>query len=124
MPQAIVWIFLASSSLFAAVHNFALATSLYWYYWWFDVLMHFWGGILVVIGVYALCSLKHIPLRPTSLIIFTTLVIVMILWEIFEWRIGLFNPQYGLFDTIKDLLVGLSGGLVGYFAALRLKMYQ
>ncbi len=122
MPQAIVWIFLLTSSLFAAVHNFAVTTSLYWYYWWFDVVMHFWGGILVVVGVYALCSLKHVPLKPTSLIIFTTLAIAMGSWEIFEWRVGLSEPQYHLFDTIKDLLVGLTGGLVGYFAALRLRM--
>lgn len=122
MPQAIVWIFLLTSSLFAAVHNFAVATSLYWYYWWFDVFMHFWGGILVVVGVYALCSLKHVPLKPTAILIFTTLGIAMFAWEVFEWKIGLSNPQYGLFDTIKDLLMGISGGLVGYFSALRLRM--
>ena len=122
MPQAIVWIFLLTGSLFAAVHNFAVTTSLYWYYWWFDVVMHFWGGILVVVGVYALCSLKHVPLKPTSFIIFSTLTMVMVFWEIFEWKIGLSNLQYGLFDTVKDLLMGLSGGLVGYFTALRLRM--
>lgn len=76
----------------------------------------------MVVGVYALCSLKHVPLKPTSLIIFTTLAIAMGSWEIFEWRVGLSEPQYHLFDTIKDLLVGLTGGLVGYFAALRLRM--
>jgi hypothetical protein len=122
MPQAIVWIFLLASSLFAAVHNFAVATSLYWYYWWFDVVMHFWGGALVVVGVYAICSLKHVPLKPTTLIIFSTLLIIMAVWEIFEWNVGLFNPQTYMFDTSKDVLVGLTGGLVGYFAALRFRM--
>ena len=122
MPQAIVWIFLAVSSVFAAVHNFAVVTSLYWYYSWFDMIMHFWGGILVVLGVYAICSLKHVPLKPTTLIIFSTLAITMLLWEIFEWKAGLFDPQTHLFDTTKDIIVGLIGGLVGYLVAIRLRI--
>ena len=122
MPQAIVWIFLAVSSIFAAVHNFAVVTSLYWYYSWFDIIMHFWGGILVVLGVYAICSLKHVPLKPTTLIIFSTLTITMLLWEIFEWKAGLFDPQTHLFDTTKDIIVGLIGGLVGYLVAIRLRI--
>lgn len=124
MPQAIVWIFLVFGSLFAAVHNFAVATSLYWYYWWFDIFMHFWGGLLVVLGVYAICSLKHIPLRPTAFIIFSTLIAIMVVWEVFEWKIGLFDPANHTFDTIKDLFDGLLGGLVGYSIALRLRMYR
>ncbi len=122
MPQAIVWIFLAISSVFAAVHNFAVVTSLYWYYSWFDIIMHFWGGILVVLGVYAICSLKHVPLKPTTLIIFSTLIFTMALWELFEWKAGLFDPQTHLFDTTKDIIVGLTGGLVGYLAAIRLRI--
>lgn len=122
MPQAIVWIFLVISASFAAVHNFAVTTSLYWYYSWFDILMHFWGGVLVVLGVYALCSLKHIPLKPTSIFIFSTLFILMISWEVFEWKIGLFDPERHLAETVKDLIMGFTGGLVGYLAALRLRM--
>jgi hypothetical protein len=122
MPSVIVWIFLLISGAFATVHNFAVATSLYWYYSWFDIVMHFWGGMLVVLGVYALCSLKHVPLKPSSLIIFATLTTIMVLWEVFEWKVGLFNPRTHLFDTAKDMSVGLIGGLVGYFAAIRLRM--
>ena len=122
MPQAIVWIFLLISGSFATIHTLAVATSLYWYYSWFDIIMHFWGGSLVVLGVYALCSLKHVPLKPTSFIIFTTLIVLMVTWEIFEWKAGLFDPRTHLFDTTKDFIVGLTGGLVGYFVALRLRM--
>ncbi|MEY2665351.1 MAG: hypothetical protein RLZZ480_456 [Candidatus Parcubacteria bacterium] len=122
MPQAIVWIFLLISGAFATVHNLAIATSLYWYYPWFDIPMHFWGGILVVLGVYALCSLKHVPLKPTSLIIFSTLGALMVIWEIFEWQAGLFDPHTYLFDTAKDIAVGSIGGLVGYLASIRLRM--
>jgi hypothetical protein len=122
MPQAVVWIFLLLSSLFASVHSFAVSLSLYWYYWWFDIMMHFWGGALVVLGVYAVCSLKHIPLKPTSLLIFSTLFAFMIIWELFEWQVGLFNPTSHLFDTTKDIIVGFSGGLIGYLLMIRLRM--
>lgn len=122
MPQAIVWIFLLSSSMFATVHNLAVRTSLYWYYSWFDIVMHFWGGILVVLGVYALCSLKHIPLKPSQVLIFATLFFAMISWEFFEWQAGLFDPHTYIADTFKDLVVGFLGGLVGYFASVRLRI--
>ena len=122
MPQTLVWIFLAISSVFAAVHNFAVVTSLYWYYSWFDIVMHFWGGILVVLGVYAMCSLKHVPLKPTTLIIFGTLITILISWEIFERAAGLYNPATYIYDVSKDLIVGLVGGLVGFLVAIRLRM--
>jgi hypothetical protein len=124
MPQAIVWIFIAISSVFAAVHNIAVTASLYWYYSWFDIIMHFWGGMLVVLGVYALCSLKHVPLKPSTILIFFTLFFIMIMWELFERLAGLYNPATYVFDVSKDLLVGTIGGLLAYLVALRFRMYR
>jgi hypothetical protein len=122
MPPLVVWIFLLISGMFATVHNLAVATSLYWYYSWFDIVMHFWGGALVVLGVYTICSLKHVPLKPTTILIFGTLFSLMILWEVFEWQVGLFDPETHIFETGKDIIVGFLGGLVGYVAAVRLRM--
>ena len=84
--------------------------------------MHFWGGILTVLGVHALCSLKHIPLKPTTVIVFSTLIIIMVSWEVFERSVGLYNPGTYVFDVSKDLFVGLSGGLLGYLVSQRLRM--
>ncbi len=114
MPPPIVWIFLIIGSTFASVHNFAIAASLYWYYSWFDILMHFWGGVLIALGVQAACAFKFLPLKPTLTLTLLTLFGTMILWEIFERAVGLFDPATYLFDTSKDLIVGLVGGLVGY----------
>jgi hypothetical protein len=114
MPAPIVWIFVILSSTFASVHNFAIAASLYWYYSWFDIVMHFWGGILVALGVAVLSTLKLIPLKPTLLVTLVVLLAVMVLWEVFERAVGLFNSATYFFDTGKDLLVGLSGGVSGY----------
>jgi hypothetical protein len=122
MPLPVVWIFLFVGTLFAAVHNFAVVTSLYWYYPWFDIVMHFWGGTLVVLGVHAICSLKHVTLKPTGLLVAIVLVGCMSSWELFEYSIGLYNPASYWFGLAKDLMMGTIGGLVGYFASLRLRM--
>ena len=108
--------------MFATVHNLAVTTSLYWYYNWFDSIMHLWGGALVVLGVYALCALKHVPLKPTTLLVFSTLFFLMFAWELFEWKAGLFEPGFHMMETTKDIIVGFVGGLLGYVAAVKLRM--
>lgn len=114
MPAPIVWIFLIFASTFASVHNFAVAASLYWYYSWFDIMMHFWGGVLVALGVAMLSSLRLLPVKPTLLVTLVVLFATMILWEVFEWVAGLYNPTTHLMDTSKDIVVGFLGGLTGY----------
>ena len=49
----LVILFLLSALAFAVTHLVATAGSLYWYYWWFDIVMHFWGGLLLGLGVHA-----------------------------------------------------------------------
>lgn len=122
MPQLIVWIFLLISGAFATVHKLAVETSLYWYYSWFDIIMHLWGGALIVLGVYALCSLKHVPLKPTTLIIFSTLTALIVGWEVFERFAGLYDPTTYLYDVSKDIIVGYVGGLVGYLLAVKFRL--
>jgi hypothetical protein len=110
-----VIVFLLLSTIFTFVHWFASMTSLYWYYWWFDIIMHFSGGVLIALGIRAFCDFSFIRLRPT----FTLLVIVLILatssWELFEWYNGLWFDQGYIFDTIKDIIMGFSGGLLTHY---------
>lgn len=121
MPAPIVWIFLIIASTFASVHNFAEAASLYWYYSWFDILMHFWGGFLVALGVHALCTFKFVPLRPTLTLTLITLLVAMVSWEIFERAVGLYDQSLYVWDTAKDLLDGLCGGLIGFIVLKNFK---
>ncbi len=122
MPQIIVWIFLLISGAFATVHRLAVETSLYWYYSWFDIIMHLWGGALIVLGVFALCSLKHVPLKPTTFIITTTLLILIVGWEVFERMAGLYEPSTYIYDVSKDIIVGITGGAIGYLFAIKFKL--
>lgn len=77
-------------------------------------MMHFWGGVLVVLGVYALTTFSRIHFLPNLRLVLIALTIITLSWELFEWSVGLFNPETYWFDTIKDLVVGFSGGLLAY----------
>lgn len=118
MIHGLTVIFLFLATVFAFVHQFAVATSLYWYYWWFDSVMHFWGGILLGLGFLSFSTFSRIGYRPTLGKLMLLLISVTILWEIFEWHAGLYNAETYWFDTIKDLLLGWIGGLLT-FAFLR-----
>jgi hypothetical protein len=106
--------FLILGSLFATTHIFALSASLYWYYDWFDICMHFWGGILIALGVKTLFELKLYPfaIRYKSVLLFG--LSIMISWEIFESTYGSASDKFYLFDTIWDIVFGIIGMSVGY----------
>lgn len=108
-------LFLFSSLAFAATHLIASAGSLYWYYWWFDIFMHFWGGLLLGLGVHALCRLQRIPVKPTFFVVIITLATATISWELFERFTGLYSPIQYILDTTLDVLLGFGGGLLAHF---------
>lgn len=76
--------------------------------------MHFWGGIMLGLGVHALCSLKSITLKPTLGLLIFTLAVATVTWEIFEWYTDLYNSTTYIVDTTKDIIVGFSGGLLAH----------
>lgn len=114
--------FLLSAILFAVVHWFAVKTSLYWVYWWFDIVMHFWGGALITYGTYVIYSFVFENVKPHLKIILLMLVVTTGAWEVFEWFAGLYDPATYLIDTIKDVIVGFSGGLFTYGIFRRYKI--
>lgn len=109
-----VLLFILLTVLFAFTHFFATVTSLYWYLPQFDILMHLWGGMLVALGAYSLAKLKILKSKPSKGAIFLTAFLVMVGWEIFERINGLFIADAYLLDTIKDIIVGFVGVIIGY----------
>lgn len=114
MIRPMVLIFVLLGAVFAAVHLFAIKASLYWYYWWFDIMMHFWGGILLALGVHSFCTFSRIHLKPTLKLVLVTLLLVTMSWEVFERSVGLYDPITYIFDTGKDVVIGFSGGLLAH----------
>lgn len=113
MPKTALF-FILISGLFASTHAFALATSLYWYYPWFDIAMHFWGGTLVVLGVNSASKIRPNYVRPNKRTVLSVALLLIVGWEIFERLNGLFVADVYLFDTAKDIVVGLLGVIIGY----------
>lgn len=79
-------------------------------------MMHSWGGILLGLGVHALCRLKSVPLRPTLSLVLGMITAAAITWELFEWITGLYNPVSYVADTALDVVLAFGGGLLAHFA--------
>ena len=105
-----------------------------WYemFWWFDIPMHFLGGVAAAISSYYvlqdfgsrnLFAMQSVPLKILTLLAFTSLAAVS--WEFFEFSLDRYvstEMQPGILDTIKDLAMGLTGGgLVALFTALKVR---
>ena len=122
MLHPIVWIFLLLSSAFALLHSFAVQASLYWYYWWFDILMHFSGGVLITIGLHALGTFKRFNCKPKLKHVFWVTLAFVIVWEIFEYNAGLYEPGLAQWlDTGYDIFNGFAGAISAYFVIKKLR---
>ena len=105
-------LFLALAVVFAATHYIATQGAFYWYFWWFDIIMHFWGGILLGLGVHVICSFSRVHVLPTTVVVLSVLAAATVTWELFEWSFGLYLPEGYLIDTATDIFLGFSGGLL------------
>lgn len=108
-----------------------IATYFYWYWriWWFDMPMHFLGGLWVGLSMLWLFFLSgrfgQNGKRTTGIIfavgIFSVFVIA-ILWEVFEYIVQLLFPSgtpYDMLDTLSDIFWGVTGGTIASFSFTR-----
>jgi len=102
-------------SIFLA--NF-LAMQFHWYssMWYFDILMHFLGGLWVGLFVFWLLKIKDISFSSVSKILFGVLIIGA-LWEIFEIVVNnlIAKNTFNVTDTVTDLIMDMIGGVVSIF---------
>ncbi|MBX9765133.1 hypothetical protein K2X83_00650 [Patescibacteria group bacterium] len=107
-------------ALLGVLQQLAFAHFLYWKYAWYDIMMHFLGG--VVVGAVYLWIVRYE--LPASLkkyesftFVFLFSLVVGILWEIFEYFVGIdseFSRSVRIFDTALDLLMDVSGATLSY----------
>jgi len=125
MLQLTTIVFLISFSTLAGIHILATKLYLYWHIAWLDMPMHFFGGAIVALGFYTLRDLGLFPNKMLRLLPILLLVLsVALLWESYEHFIGL--PIFGEYtlDTIMDLLLGISGGTLGFFIGRSLRQLR
>jgi len=107
----------------AALHSAALTNYYYWIYSWFDLLVHFLGGVWVsvtALWLYFFSGLFSNPKISKMTVFWLSILAVLLsslLWEIYEvglWR-HLSEPNF-LTDTIGDTLAALAGSYVVFIS--------
>ncbi|MEY3784328.1 MAG: hypothetical protein RLZZ230_650, partial [Candidatus Parcubacteria bacterium] len=64
------------------------------------------------LGIHALATFPGFHIKPTGRLVFSTLFVATISWEIFEYHYGIAGTRNYVFDTAKDIFLGFSGGLL------------
>lgn len=111
-------IFIIAASVLAVTNYLAIELHLYWFYSWFDLTTHTLGGAVAALGIYVLKD--FCPRLPTRFqrfsVVWSFVFLVAIAWELFEVWAGISTnePGYAL-DTVLDLVMGMTGGVIGYF---------
>jgi len=104
-----IYFILLLVSIISALHYFALDNVWYFLYPWLDIFMHFLGGLFISLFVLYLSKSKRV-----FLISIVSVLLVSVVWELFEHSLGVVRDDYVL-DTIVDFLMGLLGALIGAF---------
>lgn len=110
LPMRLVWLLgaLVLCAALAALNIIAQEYYLFWRYEWFDVPMHYLGGL--AIGVFLIGFL--IRFRP--LLFSLSFLAIAVGWEIFEFVFGLPKETNYVFDTALDLLMDTMGAVTAY----------
>lgn len=100
------------------LHWFASLHDLYDTVWWYDIPMHFLGGLWVFLFIlwvtdtgYGRLLLKRSPVRDALIFV----LIVGVFWEILEIILSFtrFSDPGYFFDTPKDLAMNTLGAALG-----------
>ncbi|MBU1557840.1 hypothetical protein KKC45_02665 [Patescibacteria group bacterium] len=100
---------------------------LYWKLWWFDIIMHFLGGLWV--GMSALWiyyfsgffgNLRKDP-PFIFLLSFLSVLAIGLGWEVFEFLIEIDFSNHYVSDTALDLIMDIVGGIIASIMFLRVK---
>jgi hypothetical protein len=118
-----------------SAHLIALEFSLYFKFLWFDIPMHFVGGVFVgALFVYLFskfykCEYKNSFYEKVILyaMIMGFSALIGVFWEFYEFIISKTLSvvlQPSVFDTMKDLFFDVFGGLVVSLFFVRTKTHQ
>jgi hypothetical protein len=107
--------------ILALYHLLGLIYSLYYIFWWYDVLAHFGGGVLTAMIFWRFFKNKISGLSAIFQFLFLVSFVALIgvFWEFFEKFLDSFfkfNYQGDVNDTLLDLAMDILGGFfVGIF---------
>jgi hypothetical protein len=102
--------------LFLVVQYLNVYFELFWYFWWLDIVMHAYGGSLIVTSWFIVKALGAFPRLVGGYDRRSLLVLILVIfgWELYEYQFGLITPVGYVLDTAMDLAIGFGGGLASY----------
>ncbi len=112
-----------------ALHIVALQFFLYWMYSWFDIMMHFLGGLFVslmtlwfffesgYVNIYR--SIQNVVIIAGGSIVF-----IGIGWEILEVLAGIPIEENFISDTVTDLIMDVIGASIAIFIFIKLFLHK
>ncbi len=111
--------------IIAILNKVALNFFLYWKWWWFDIMMHFLGGLWVggaTLWVYYFSGYFRAN-QNKKILLWLSIISVVVIgvgWEVFEFvtAIEIFSDGY-VGDTILDLIMDTTGAVVAYFMLIK-----
>ena len=115
---------LCFAALLWTLNQIALVFYFYWTLAWYDIMMHFLGGL--TIGMFLICIFKIANIRTRSfLTIFLLAMFISVDWEIFEYVNDIINPteNYAV-DTAYDLVMDALGITTAYLVTNARKPIQ
>ena len=109
----------ALAALLFVLNQAALNYDLFWRLWWYDIPMHFLGGLVLGCGFawfFGSMQKRTVRLSDTAAIlsILTAVLVGGVAWEIFEYNLDLtYNPHLNyVLDTTKDMIMDMLGASV------------
>ena len=114
---------LVSLIIFIFLLNF-LALKFYWYssIWYFDMIMHFLGGLwLGLISIYLFSPTFRESFLESTFKVLLAVLFIGAGWEVFEILIDVFITKNSLniLDSTSDIFFDLAGGLSAIFYFLK-----
>jgi hypothetical protein len=107
----VLLILLSLLALLSILHAFGVYAGLYENLTWYDFITHFLGGVCVGFGALWL----HLYLGASARFFYWTLawvLVIGILWEMFEYFGGAMRENSYKIDTIIDLILDTAGALI------------
>src|SRR3989344_5247275 len=110
---------LALAVLLLILNQAALNYDLFWKLWWYDIPMHFLGGLVLGCGfAWFFGSMQertaHFSDTAVILSILGAVLLGGFVWEIYEYYFDLtYNPHLNyVLDTVKDIIMDMLGASV------------
>lgn len=104
-------------ALVVALYLAGIELSLFWRLAWFDILLHFLGGVWVAVAL--TWALVRFGISASFTLVVLGVLGIGIGWEVFEYVLGLPRETNYALDLKIDIAMDVVGGVVGALLARR-----